>query len=88
MSISPDQIALTPDQQQHLARLAEQSGKPWSEVLEEALASFEHGAHRPSGNGETVYEVMLRLGLLGAVKDAPPDLSTNPDYMDGFGEHG
>ncbi len=69
MSISPDQIALTPDQKLHLARLAEQSGKSWDAVLEEALSSFEHEARATPENGENVYDAMLRLGLLGCVKD-------------------
>ena len=34
---------------------------------------------------ENCYELALRLGLLGSVKGLPPDLSTNPDYMEGFG---
>jgi hypothetical protein len=41
MSISPDQIALTADQKLHLAKLAEQSGKPWDAILAEALSSYE-----------------------------------------------
>ena len=86
MSISPDQIVLTPDQRQHLARLAEQSGKPWDAVLEEALSSFEHVALPKTEHGKTVYEAMLQLGLLGSVHDGPSDLSTNPKYMEGFGE--
>jgi hypothetical protein len=86
MSISPEQISLTPDQRQHLARLAQQSGKPWHAVLEEALSSFEHVALSKTENGETVYEALLRLGLLGSVSDGPGDLSTNPNYMEGFGQ--
>ncbi len=86
MSISPDQIALTPEQKQHLARLAEESGKPWTSVLDEALRSFENDTRASSENGESVYAATLRLGLLGSVQDAPPDLSTNPKYMEGFGE--
>ena len=88
MSISADQIALTADQRQHLARLAEQSGKPWDAVLEEALSSFEHVALPKTEKGETVYEAMLRLGLLGSVNDGASDLSTNPNYMEGFGQRG
>jgi len=80
MSISPDKIALTPDQKLHLARLAEQSGKPWNAVLEEALSSFENEVQAKPENGETVYEALLRLGLLGSVKDGPADLSSNPEY--------
>jgi hypothetical protein len=25
------------------------------------------------------------LGIIGIYKDAPPDLSTNPEHMEGFG---
>jgi len=86
MSISPDEITLTPEQRQHLALLAEKLGKPWDAVLEEALSTIEHRVPSDTDNGETVLEAMTRLGLLGSVKDAPPDLSTNPKYMEGFGE--
>lgn len=86
MSISPDQIVLTADQKLHLARLAEQSGRPWDAVLAEALSTFEHVAVAKSQNGESVYDALVRLGLLGSVKDGPVDLSTNPRYMEGFGE--
>jgi antitoxin component of RelBE/YafQ-DinJ toxin-antitoxin module len=27
-----------------------------------------------------------KLGIIGCIKDTPPDLSTNPKYMEGFGE--
>jgi hypothetical protein len=57
-------------------------------VLAEALSSFEQAARPKTGNGETVYEALLRLGLLGSVSDGPSDLSTNPKYMEGFGERG
>jgi len=86
MSMSPDQIILTPEQKLHLARLAEQTGRPWEEVLGAALSSFENTKHPPTGNGETVYDALVRLGLLGSVKGAPSDLSTNLKYMEGFGE--
>lgn len=86
MSISPENISLTPDQQQLVARLAEQSGRPWNEVLQQALAPLEQTAPVKDGGKETVYEAMTRLGLLGCITDAPADLSTNPVYMEGFGE--
>jgi uncharacterized protein YlxW (UPF0749 family) len=41
-------------------------------------------------NGTAVEKTMLQrweeAGLVGVVKDAPPDLSTNKKYMEGFGE--
>jgi hypothetical protein len=82
-------IQLTTEQQEVLKRLAAQSGKPWEEILETALTSFQH--QEPSANGEpteSVHAAMVRLGLLGCVTDGPPDLSTNPQYMEGFGSHG
>jgi hypothetical protein len=32
------------------------------------------------------HEQFRRAGAIGIVKDASPDLSTNPNHMDGFGE--
>ena len=33
----------------------------------------------------TAYERAKKAGLIGAVRGASPDLSTNPAYFDGFG---
>ena len=35
---------------------------------------------------ENCRDLARRLGILGVYKDAPSDLSTNPKYMEGFGE--
>jgi hypothetical protein len=81
-------IRLTSEQQETLARLSAQSGKPWQEVLGKALASFEQQIQATNGTAtETVHAAMVRLGLLGCVTDGPVDLSTNPKYMEGFGSH-
>jgi hypothetical protein len=34
---------------------------------------------------ENCLQLAERLGILGSIKGLPPDLSTNPDYMEGFG---
>lgn len=39
-----------------------------------------------SEDGPTLYELLDKAGLIGCVKDAPPDLSTNPKYMEDFGK--
>lgn len=31
------------------------------------------------------YDLALRAGMIGALKDAPRDLSTTPDHFQGFG---
>ena len=86
MSISPDQIALSADQRERLARLADKTGKSWDAVLQEALASFEQATLARTTGSETVYEAMTRLGLLGSAEGGPADLSTNPEHLEGFGE--
>ena len=43
--------------------------------------------HHPDGSVRTMYDALLEHGLIGCLKDAPPDLSTNPKYMEGFGQH-
>jgi predicted DNA-binding antitoxin AbrB/MazE fold protein len=43
---------------------------------------------RPEETGQTLYEIMDEAGLIGCIDDAPSDLSTNPKYMEGFGESG
>lgn len=79
-------MQLTSQQQETLAKLAAQSGRPWQDVLEDALASLDRRAQSTNGAAtETVHAAMTRLGLLGCVGDAPADLSTNPRHMEGFG---
>jgi hypothetical protein len=86
MNIPSGQISLSRDQQEFILRLAEQTGMPWESVVRQALAAFEQSISASSSKPESVYEAMVRTGLLGSITDAPADLSTNPAYMDGFGE--
>lgn len=37
-------------------------------------------------SGPTLYDLLNEAGWIGAIKDGPPDLSTNPKYMEGFGK--
>jgi hypothetical protein len=82
-------MELTSKQKEILAKLAAESGRRWDEMLNEAIASLERQASSSNGAaGETVHAALVRLGLLGCVSDAPADLSTNPQYMEGFGSSG
>jgi predicted DNA-binding antitoxin AbrB/MazE fold protein len=40
----------------------------------------------PADSDKTLFDVLNEAGLIGSIKDGPPDLSTNPKYMEGFGK--
>jgi hypothetical protein len=35
----------------------------------------------------TLYDALNEDNMIGSITDAPPDLGTNPQYMEGFGKH-
>jgi hypothetical protein len=87
MSIGMPSTDLSPEQVQLLAQIAEQKADPWPQILNYALSTL----HLKPANGdqaETVGNRMRRLGLLGCITDGPEDLSTNSQYMEGFGTGG
>jgi hypothetical protein len=94
MPVDPAQIDLNPQQRVRLAQLAEQSGKDWTELVDElldsapaALASQPLRDIDPNGDAreKSLYDVLTERGILGCF-DGPTDLSTNPKHMEGFGE--
>jgi hypothetical protein len=95
MAIDPAQIDLTSEQRRRLARLAEQTGKDWTVLVDNlldaapaALQSQTIAAVEPNGDAtaqKSLYDVLTERGILGCF-DGPTDLSTNPKHMEGFGE--
>lgn len=85
-------LTLDSSQQAELLRLAAQTGKPWSLVLSEALASYraqECSAQPQNGiSDESFFDAASKLGLIGCLEGGPTDLSTNPAHMEGFGRRG
>ena len=66
---------------QQLEDEARENGVSPSEIVRQVLE-----AHlRQRTPRESCYDLAKRLGILGVFKDGPPDLSTNPEYMEGFG---
>ncbi len=64
------------------------------QVIAAAMEQFkahavEYAKHKPNRQeevpAETLYEVAKRVGLIGCGRGRPPDLSTNPQHMEGFG---
>ncbi len=74
-------IRIDPALRRELGERASAKGKRESEVVREALREYftAHGAR------ETCYDVALRAGIVGIVKTAPSDISTNRKYFKGFG---
>jgi hypothetical protein len=88
MAIDPGTIHLTPEQQRRLAELAERAGRPWSEVLDEALrrARWSNGNTHAAEGSRSFFDVLAQDGAIGVVKeDLPTDVATNPKHMEGFG---
>jgi metal-responsive CopG/Arc/MetJ family transcriptional regulator len=66
---------------QELVAEAREKGVSPSDIVRQALE--EHMRQRTPR--ETCLDLARRIGILGVYKDAPHDLSTNPEHMEGFG---
>jgi len=60
---------------------AREKGISPSDIVRQALR--EHLDRRESR--ETCLDIARRIGIVGVDEDTPPDLSTNPAHMEGFG---
>jgi predicted DNA-binding protein len=74
-------IRLTKKQQQKLTALASLARKTESELVREALEEY----FQRNLEGPSCYDIAKKAGWIGCIKNGPPDLSTNPKYMEGFG---
>ncbi len=66
---------LPPDDQRRLVE----------ELTRSADKSSDTEASGDNDKVRTLYDALQARGLIGCLTDAPPDLSTNPKYMEGFG---
>jgi hypothetical protein len=74
-------LKLTDDMLRRLERMARQQGQSKSAVVRAALEQFFNGkAHAPPGSA------LEAAGPWVGCCEGPGDLSTNPKYMEGFGE--
>ena len=73
-------IRISRNLRHRLEEEASLNGKRESDVVREALQR-----HLGRPRRETCHDLARRLGLIGCVKKAPPDLSTNRKYFEGFG---
>ncbi len=66
---------------QELEAEAREKGVRPSDIVREALE--EHIRQRVPR--QSCLDIARRIGFIGAYKDTPADLSTNPEHMKGFG---
>ncbi len=59
-----------------------------AEERDKLILRLERRQARSNGeqSGRTVYDTFADFGMVGSITDAPEDWSTNPKYMEGFGE--
>jgi hypothetical protein len=65
-----------------LRREIEREGLTVSEVVRKALVQHVETARQQ----ETCHDLAVRLGIVGAVRRAPRDLSTHRRHLEGFGK--
>lgn len=75
-------IRLDEQEQSILSRLSRRQNKTESEIVREALQLYFQAAN----SQESCYDLACNLGIIGVTEDLPSDLSTNKDYLEGFGE--
>ncbi len=85
MATDPNEIQLTEEQRKLLAKRAEETGRPASELLDELLIETKKRPRRVPREGRSFLDAMKECGMVGAM-EGPGDLSTNPAHMEGFGK--
>ena len=74
-------VRFSPEMRSRLKAAARRGGTRESQIVRKAV-ELQLAAEEGS---VTAYEHAKKAGLIGAVKGAVRDLSTNPKYFDGFG---
>ncbi len=80
MTIERLSVRLEQGLYQQLCMLARRKGTTKAALVRSALEAYCRGEAEPSA-----FELAQRAGIIGLVKDAPADLSTNPRHLEGFG---
>lgn len=88
---TPDPIGLRidADTRRRIEAYARAMGSTPADVVRRAFEQFEATHEGPQTEGEvSAFDLLSRAGLIGCLPsapDAPSDLATNPEHMEGFG---
>ena len=74
-------IRITSDLRRRLQQAARHAGTRPSDLVRAAIER----SLAPAEESPSAYDVFKRAGLIGALKNAPRDLSVNRKHFDGFG---
>ena len=69
-----------------LKRALEELNREERQRLIEELSNGTQRTDEPIAGGRSLYDALEERGMIGFMRDAPPDFSTNPKYMEGFGQ--
>jgi predicted DNA-binding antitoxin AbrB/MazE fold protein len=58
------------------------------EVVSLSIDKIAVDGHGSQIEGASLLDILNEVGLVGCIKNAPPDLSTNAKYLEGFGRSG
>ena len=75
-------VSLDADLHRELTVAATASGRSAADLVREAIRHH----LQPRATGGSAYDLAVALGVVGAAPDLPPDLSSNPAHMAGFGQ--
>lgn len=81
MASSRLSIRIRPKLRQELRGFSSATGRRESQIVREALEKYLDS----NGKHETCLDIAHKAGLVGAIDEAPRDLSTNPRHLRGFG---
>ncbi|QDU56794.1 hypothetical protein [Aeoliella mucimassa] len=74
--------------QEILAKVEELTEAERAELVSSIMtAKPSHAAQTDEQPKRSVLDGFKERGMIGSITDAPPDWSTNPKYMEGFGSH-
>ena len=75
-------LSLDSQLEQQLKSVAQLTNKSEQQLIIEALEKH----LQELSQAQNCYDLALQLGVIGIAEDLPPDLSTNKDYFEGFGQ--
>ena len=79
-------MATDPGEFEEILRRFDKLSSEEREKLIEHLEQRQATATNGEESGRTVLDGFKARGLVGSIEDAPPDWTTNPKYMEGFGQ--